>query len=125
MSVELIGQLYSDLHPMYIYLTFYIALICSYGLLYVAHHQLSKQQHSFKNNYHAIYLRTKEAIFHLGQWQDIRKWITIKMKRKESPDDDEDNHFSLFYQNLRTLQGGKTCTYNLYSLSLKNIGLLA
>ncbi|MFB1050289.1 hypothetical protein [Paraliobacillus sp. JSM ZJ581] len=124
MTLELIGQLYSDLHPMYIYLTFYIALICSYGLLYVTHHQLSKQRHAFKNNYHAVYLRTQEAIFHLSQWQDIRKWITIKMKRKESPDDDEDTHSSIFYLNLRTLLGGKICTYNLYLPTLKNIGLL-
>ncbi|CQR48349.1 hypothetical protein BN1058_02717 [Paraliobacillus sp. PM-2] len=124
MTVELIGQLNSDLHPMYIYLTFYIALICSYGLLYVTHYEITRHHKVIKNNYHAVYLRRQEAIFHLSQWQDIRNWITIKMKRKESPDDDEDNHSSMFHLYLRTLLGGKTCTYNLYSLILKNIGSL-
>lgn len=122
MTIELIGELNSDLHPMYFYLTCYIALICYYGLLDVTQYQLTRHKKVVNNHYYVIHLDRQQRTFIIGQCQDIHSWITMKMKRKESPDDDEDNHASSYVKHNQLIRGGQK--WNLYSLSLKNIELL-
>ncbi|MFD2657567.1 hypothetical protein [Gracilibacillus thailandensis] len=123
MVLEMLGELNNDLHPMYIYLTFYIALICSYGLIHIPHYQLTRYEKIINNNnYYSIQLQLQQKALIIGQWLDIQSWLTNKMKRKESPDDDEDNHSFSCVQAISLKRGGQTC--NLYSLSLKNIVLL-
>lgn len=121
MTVELIGELNSDLHPMYLYLTFYVALFYSYGLFRVTHYQLASHDKIINNSYHASFRYVKQAVWVTAQWQDMRSWLSHKMKRKASPDDDDDNHTFSYGQPLQLSRGGQTCI--LYSLSLKNIVL--
>ncbi|WP_208585823.1 hypothetical protein [Gracilibacillus suaedae] len=121
MAIEIIGELISDLHPMYIYLSFYITLIGSYGLLHITHYQLKSHEKIINNNYYSIQLQLQQKALIIGQWIDILSWLTNKIKRKESPDDDEDNHSFSFVQTISLKRGGQTC--NLYSHSLKIIDL--
>lgn len=124
MILDIISQLNSDIHPMYLYLTLYMTILCSYGFVYVAKYHLTKQNGMMEQHQRRPHLYLQDLFTVLGQIQAIHNWITKKMKRKAAPDDDEDNQTSSANDLFLLLRGGKSCLSNLCSHSLRNIVLL-
>ncbi|WP_157967365.1 MULTISPECIES: hypothetical protein [Paraliobacillus] len=124
MILDIISQLNNDIHPMYLYLTLYMTILCSYGMVYVANYHLTKQNGFMSQHQRISYLDLRELFHLLSQIRAIHNWITKKMKRKDAPDDDEDNHTSSTNDLFLLLRGGKSCLSNLCSHSLRNIALL-
>ncbi|MDX8047463.1 hypothetical protein SH601_15965 [Gracilibacillus sp. S3-1-1] len=121
MLLEMIGELNYSLHPLYIYLTFCLLLICSYGLFHMNQYQLAANEKIINYHDYSFYQHLKQKVVIVWQWISIQSWLTNKMKSKDSPDDEDNQSFS-FNQSIVFKRGGETC--NLYSLSLKNIVIL-
>lgn len=124
MILDIISQLNSDIHPMYLYLTLYMAILCSYGMVYVANYHLTKNNGIMNQHQHKATLYLQDFFNTLSQIQAIHNWLTKKTKRKDAPDDDEDNQTSSATDLFLLLRGGKSCLSNLCSHSLRNIVLL-
>lgn len=124
MILDIISQFNSDIHPMYLYLTLYMAILCSYGMVYVANYHLTKTNSIIKQHQHRSSLHLQDIFHILSQIQAIHNWITKKTKRTDAPDDDEDNQTSSANDLFLLLRGGKSCLSNLCSHSSRNIVLL-
>ncbi|MDL4841127.1 hypothetical protein [Aquibacillus rhizosphaerae] len=116
MLLELLSEMHSDFYPVYFYISYMLSVICSYGVLYFTSHYLSRNNSLTNKNKHAIQPNKDTYLISLNLNNDIRAWITRKVKRIAGPDDDTDKPFFSYIYTVHKTRGGQLCSSNLYSL---------
>ncbi|QTM99734.1 hypothetical protein ERJ70_10735 [Sediminibacillus dalangtanensis] len=123
MLIELLNELLSEASPFYFYVSMMLAIYCAFGFSVMAFPSLSKSSEMVTRDYHAIQFRLLPVERRLTETGEVITWIARKIKRKDGPEDDTDNHsFSLTNQKY-TLRGGQQWKNILYSLPFKRADL--
>jgi hypothetical protein len=119
MVMDFLIELFSDLSPMYFYLSVLLSVLCTLQFIPVV------SEHLYRNtsidihgiNKGKVQLATNENI--TNEIITRRNWIAIVTKRMELPDEEEEAGTSSLNMQRSTIQGGLLCQKNLYSLSLR------
>jgi|SRR5699024_655455 len=124
MIFEFIGDMLSNSSPLYMYIGILWSMVGAIQLINMDMGKFRKYHHRLHIR-QAYTFRVERALIQepIVINKDIRAWLTHKMKRMESPDDDNDEDSFSFFDEIKEIRGGKHWINHLYSHSLKNIVL--
>lgn len=123
MLVELLNEILNEASPFYFYVSWILTVFCLFNFVYLSFHARKDSSELMIRDYHANQYRLLPSSTWNKTGRSILNWITAKTKRKDSPEDDDDNLSFSLYTSIAKKRGGKLCTSILYSPSLKNIVL--
>ncbi|MEQ6390730.1 hypothetical protein RZN22_15665 [Bacillaceae bacterium S4-13-58] len=118
MILEMLNEILSDFSPFYLYVGFLLFFAFSYATITIAPHYVTSNSYYISNTEMVDFIAWCEHRI-LGLRHRIQTWISEKIKRKESPENDSEGHHCCSFLHLDyKSQGGQQC---LYSLPQKNI----
>jgi len=122
MMIEMLHELFVDSPSICFYFSIFLSGLGTFRLTQFGLHKFIGNTHVAIRKSHAVQIQSAPIQNSIGEATDIMDWIVRKVKRIESPDDDNaDAHTFSFFLNYDKKRGGQRWGGNLYSLSHKNI----
>jgi hypothetical protein len=119
MFFDFIIELSSDFSAMYFYFSAVLTVLFSIHWMPLVAQNVYRDTRITIETIHNGKAEQSTRNHSINKMNKKRNWLAIITKRIETPDDDDEASFSLYFNRVRQLQGGTTCKNNLYSHSLE------
>ncbi|HLR09555.1 MAG TPA: hypothetical protein VK136_09940 [Bacillota bacterium] len=97
MAFELLYELLNETSPFYFYFSLFLSALGAIKWIQFDHwHKFIGQRYVYTKETHAIQIQSAPVQKSINETTDIMDWMIKKAKRFDAPDDDTDDHPSLF-----------------------------
>lgn len=121
MLVELLNELLNEASPFYFYASWLLTVFCLYNFIDPGFYSRKNSIELMRRDYHSNQFGLLSHYAHIGLKDSILDWIITKTKRKDGPEDDDDNFSFSLNSAEPNKRGGRIWTDFLCSPALKNI----